>query len=139
MEQHFTREARMPAYQQMFGRVNQHFNIESIGATKDAIEEALADQEVPLSSIAQQLDVARTNGEVGELDKLPRGIAAALRAVLSDNFAREGGPWEVQFVWEPSYDYRVTVHEAGPSSISNGGISIVLGTRYPDDARAGAQ
>ena len=127
----------MPALQAMAGRVNQHFNFDNIGETKEQIATQLADTTIPLSQIAQQLDVARTPAEIAELDKPPRGIAAGIRAVLSDNFAREGDPWEVQFVWEPSYDYKLTVHEAGPSNISRGGISIILGTRYPDDARNG--
>ena len=123
----------MPAYQRMLGRANRHFNVEAIGETREIIGETMADPDTTLSSIAQQLGIAVTDGEVAQLDNLPPGITAALRGVLSDNFGRDE-PWEVQFVWEPSYDYRLTVHEAGPSSISHGGISIILGTRYPDDA-----
>ena len=122
----------MPAYQRMFGRVNKHFNIENIGATQEAIGEDLLNPEISLATIAEQLGIAMTDGERQQLENLPRGIQAAIRAVLNDNFGR-GQPWEVQFVWEPSYDYRFTVHEAGPSSISDGGISIIVGTRYPDD------
>jgi hypothetical protein len=122
----------MPAYQRMFGRVNHHFNIENIGQTQEVIGEPLMNPQNSLTSIAAQLGIAMTDGEREQLDKLPRGIQAAIRAVLNDNFGRDE-PWEVQFVWEPSYDYRITVHEAGPSSISDGGISIILGTRYPGD------
>ena len=74
-----------------------------------------------------------TDGEREQLDepaarhpgRHPRGVERQLRPGPT--------PWEVQFVWEPSYDYRFTLHEAGPSSISDGGISIIVGTRYPDD------
>jgi hypothetical protein len=123
----------MPAYQRMFGRVNQHFNIDSIGVTRDAIEQALLDPQTNLVSIAETLGIVTTDGERKVLEALPRGIQASLRALLADNFARVQ-PWEVQFVWEPAYDYRLTVHEAGPSAISDGGISVILGTRYPGDA-----
>jgi hypothetical protein len=117
----------------MFGRVNRHFNLEALGDTQEIIGESLRDPETSLSTIATTLGVAVSDGEIAELDKLPRGITAALRAVLADNFDR-AQPWEVQFVWEPAYDYRLTVHEAGPSAISDGGISVIVGTRYPNHA-----
>ena len=130
----------MPAYQRMFGRVNRRFHIDSIEATRQAIHQALMNSEMSLVSIAETLDIVRNDDERAVLEALPRGIQSALRALLADNFARQD-PWEVQFVWEPAYDYTLTVHEAGPSSISDGGISVILGTRSPDDPlppRAGA-
>lgn len=128
----------MPAYQQMFGRVNQHFNSDNIAGTKDLIQQALLDG-VPLVEIADQLGVPANPGQRMALDNLPRGIEAALRGLLSDNFSRNGAPWEVQFVWEPSYDYRLTVHEANATDISNGGISVIVGTPYPGDERTPPQ
>jgi hypothetical protein len=122
----------MPAYQRMFGRVNRHFHIDSIGSTREAIHEALMDPGTTLLSIAETLGVVRNDDERAVLEALPRGIQSALRALLADNFARQN-PWEVQFVWAPAYDYTLTVHEVGPSSISEGGISVILGTRSPDD------
>ena len=127
----------MPLLQAMFGRVNEDFNFEHIEETRDAIGNVIDNQDVSLSQIAQQLGVARTDRDAEEIDKLPSGIAAAIRAVLANNFAREGGPWEVQFVWEPSYDYKLTIFEARPTNVSKGGISMIVGTPYPDDARTG--
>jgi hypothetical protein len=63
---------------------------------------------------------------------LPPGFLAALTGVLVENMERKK-PLSITWAWKPAYDYELTIWECEDTAISAGGITILLGTRYPLD------
>jgi hypothetical protein len=57
-------------------------------------------------------------------------MIAMLGAMIDDNLKRDK-PLSITWLWKPSYDYELTVWEAEDTAMSEGGISVLLGSRYP--------
>lgn len=66
------------------------------------------------------------------LDRVPRGITEALRALIFDNLSRDE-PVPMTFAWAPGYDFEVTMWEAPPTVKSPGDITVLFKSRYPAD------
>ncbi|MFI5307961.1 MAG: hypothetical protein ACHQ53_11435 [Polyangiales bacterium] len=67
---------------------------------------------------------------------VPAGLQAAIRAVLLRNLERKE-PFAVTWAWKPSYDYELSIWECEDTKVSKGGITILIGTRYPLDGHPG--
>jgi hypothetical protein len=66
------------------------------------------------------------------LNGMPRAIEAAIRGVLLANLAEGDNRRPITFAWVPAYDWEVTVWDVADAR-SRGGITVLLGSRYPDD------
>jgi len=64
----------------------------------------------------------------------PSGLREAVRALLYENSTRENGTVPVTFAWAPGYDYEVSMWDVRDTRDSAGGITVLLRSRYPDDA-----
>ena len=60
----------------------------------------------------------------------PRTMQAIMRTLIEDNLKREK-PLSITWLWKPSHDYEITVWECEDTTVSDGGISVLLGSRYP--------
>jgi hypothetical protein len=60
----------------------------------------------------------------------PRTMQAMLATLIDDNLQREN-PLSITWLWKPSHDYELTVWECEDTTVSAGGISVLLGSRYP--------
>jgi hypothetical protein len=116
----------------MFAAATAAFSDESITATSATVLTGIADRTLDLVGVLDQLGIITSDAARAEVAALPRGIRGALLGLLFENFQRTP-PFQIQFAWEPSYEYKLTVHEAFATDISTGGITVVLGTRYPGD------
>lgn len=72
-------------------------------------------------------------GQRAWLDAWPSALQAALRAVLYENLTRDGTV-PVTFAWTPGYDYDLRVWDVRDSAATQGGITVLVTSRYPDDA-----
>lgn len=67
------------------------------------------------------------------LAKLPGAISETIRAVI--HHARSANPpIHVTFAWAPAYDHEVTIWQAPDTEDTKGGITVLVKSRYPDDA-----
>ena len=64
------------------------------------------------------------------LDALPTGIHEAIRACLKDAVQRE---MPVTIAWAPGYDYRLSLWDVSSTDQTQGGVTMLVETRYPDD------
>ena len=60
----------------------------------------------------------------------PRTMRAIIRTLIEDNLEREK-PLSITWLWKPSHDYEISVWECEDTSVSEGGISVLIGSRYP--------
>jgi hypothetical protein len=79
---------------------------------------------------------ATSRHERGFATSFPPGLQAAIGAVLTRNIERKQ-PLTVAWAWKPSYDFELSLYECEDTSVSKGGITIVMGTRYPLDPHPG--
>lgn len=69
----------------------------------------------------------------GHLAKLPGAISETLRATIHHALSTEP-PTHITFAWAPAYDHEITVWHAPDTSDTKGGITVLIKSRYPDDA-----
>jgi hypothetical protein len=67
------------------------------------------------------------------LKKMPGGISETLRSAIHYALGTTP-PTNVTFAWAPSYDWEITVWQAPDTAQTKGGITILIKSRYPDDA-----
>jgi hypothetical protein len=79
---------------------------------------------------------AETGFERSFASSVPPGMQAALTGLLVSNLERKV-PLTVTWAWKPAYDYELTVWECEDTSVSKGGITVLIGTRYPRDPHPG--
>ena len=63
----------------------------------------------------------------------PSALQAALQAAIFENLRRSGSV-PITFAWAPGYDYELSMWDVRDSAQSAGGITVLLKSRYPDDA-----
>jgi hypothetical protein len=118
----------MPAAQVMVERLNTYFNRSNIGNLRPE----QFDEGTNLVALAKEIGVVSNGVEEDVLSSIPDGTMEAVRALIRHNLQR-ATPLAIQFVWAPGYDYEITVWEAAGTSVSPGGISVQIRTRYPLD------
>lgn len=67
------------------------------------------------------------------LKEMPLGIRTGLRAIIHHALSTSP-PTQVTFAWAPNYDYEMTVWQAPDTKTTKGGITVLIKSRYPDDA-----
>jgi len=118
----------MPAAQVFVERLNTQLNRANIGSLQP---EQFAEG-CDLVALANELGVVRSGIEEQVLASIPKGTLEMVRALIRHNLQRPT-PLAIQFIWSPGYDFELTVWEAAGTSVSPGGISIQIRTRYPLD------
>lgn len=83
-----------------------------------------------LSDLATELGIARSSDEKQFLERWPKALQEALRAVLL-NAAERKQP--ISLNWAPGYDFEMRIWEARPTATTMGHITIHLRSRYPDE------
>jgi hypothetical protein len=72
------------------------------------------------------------------LSKIPASFQEAFRAVVYHALSTEP-PTPIVFAWAPGYDYEFTMWFAPDTPPTQGGITILLKSRYPTDAHPAAK
>ncbi len=67
------------------------------------------------------------------IDAWPSALQAAVQATIHDNLTR-GGRVPITFAWKPAYDYSLEIHDVLDTDKTRGGITVIVGSRYPADA-----
>lgn len=119
----------MPYMQAMTARANNILGAASI----NAIDANLVAPGRNLADAAKDMGIAQRDEEYAFLDSWPAGMKEAIRALVYSALTREPR-LPVTIAWNPGYDFGLTVSEAGGTPKSVGGMTIVLQSRYPDDA-----
>ena len=78
--------------------------------------------------------------------RMPRGMRAAIRALIRANLMRaddpgceDHEPYVIQWCWAPSLSYELQIlAEIGPIAGSGGGITVILKTPLPRHMQEGA-
>ena len=119
----------MPFLQAIAKRVNG-------GLTKEGLADLPNDTfEEPGSLVRVLVDqgFVEPGEEADYLEAFPSGLKEAVRAVLRDNLNATGGPLDVTVAWAPGYDDEVSVFQVANNARTQGGITILVRSRYPDD------
>ena len=61
---------------------------------------------------------------------LPPAIHDAVREIIRGAISRNQG---ITFAWRPGYDFKLEISEAIDTDASQGGITVVVESRYPHD------
>jgi hypothetical protein len=67
------------------------------------------------------------------LRKLPPAISECLRATIHHSLGTSP-PTPVTFSWAPGYDHEVSVWQSPDTKQTRGGVTVLIKSRYPDDA-----
>jgi hypothetical protein len=122
----------MPAFEVMF--------IQLVLALEQAetLEQirVLLDSEMSLTDIIVELDLVEHDGQAEFIAQTPRSMQAAILAIVRENLSRDE-PKQMMFTWAPGYDWELRLWESTSSSISAGGITVQVRSRYPDDPHPG--
>ena len=115
----------MPALQTLIVKLNQLTTSRRLLEYKQSIArnpEAMVSELGPLIS----------DSDIGArfLKVWPRSMRAMMTTLIQDNLQR-AKPLSITWLWKPSHDYEMTVWECEDTTVSDGGISVLLGSRYP--------
>jgi len=123
----------MPFMQAMASRAN-------AALTKEGLRGRASPFAEPGSLVAglEELGVItgdRAGDQAAYLEAFPSGLKEAVRAVLHDNLS-SGNPLDVTVAWAPGYDDELSIFQVADSDLSEGGITILVKSRYPSDRTA---
>ncbi len=88
---------------------------------------------VTLGELARVFDVAKNDFEKEFVDSIPGGLRQSLLTFIHHNLSQDTS-LSMTWAWAPGYDYEVSLWECPGTSVSPGGITIMLRTRYPLDS-----
>ncbi len=115
----------MPAAQVALAKLNQKLG-------PGQIENLDADLFAEGKQLSDALPDADTKKKVAfALDALPYGVHDAIRSVLRSAVKRR---MPVTLSWAPGYDFKVTIWDVASTDETEGGITVLIETRYPEDA-----
>jgi hypothetical protein len=116
----------VPSFQVMLERLNKLTTADKIRLYK----QKFGTKPAPVAEFIAR--VAHTRFEQRFAASLPPGMQAALTGLLVRNLERKV-PLTVTWAWKPTYDYELTIWECEDTAVSAGGITVLIGTRYPLD------
>lgn len=122
----------MPAFETMFNELV--FRLREPDSLT-ALRQLLSDR-VPLAEIADQLRLVVHSGQRDFIASTPASMQAAILAIAEENLSR-AEPKQMMFTWAPGYDWELHVWESGSSTVSAGGITVQVRSRYPGDPHPG--
>lgn len=122
----------MPAFETMFNElVFRLRDPDSITTLRQLLGDG-----VSLADIADQLGLVTHGGQKRFIESTPASMQAAILAIAEENLARDE-PKQMMFTWAPGYDWELHVWETSSSSVSEGGITVQVRSRYPGDPHPG--
>ena len=66
------------------------------------------------------------------INSWPTALQAAVQATIHNNLTR-GARVPITFAWKPGYDYSVEIHDVRDTDQTRGGVTVIVGSRYPAD------
>ena len=122
----------MPAYETMF--IQLVLALEQQG-TLEQIRDLL-DGDSSLVDIIVEVGLIDHSGQAEFIAQTPSSMQVAILAIVRENLGRDE-PKQMMFTWAPGYDWELRLWETTSSSISAGGITVQVRSRYPDDPHPG--
>ena len=122
----------MPFFQAMAKKANAALTKEALA---DLPADTFAEPGTLVESLAQVgiIGGPHEDDERAYLDAFPSGLKESVRAVLHDNLNAPGGPLDITVAWSPGYDDEVSLFQSATTDRSEGGITILVKSRYPSD------
>ena len=122
----------MPFFQAMAKRANANLTKEQLVG----VDRAIFEQPGSLVSGLRQLEIVQDEDEAAFLEAFPSGLKEAVRALLHDNLNADGGPLDVTVAWAPAYEDEVSLFQIADNARTDGGITVLVKSRYPGDRGA---
>jgi hypothetical protein len=113
------------------GPLNERFNAANIRNADVNRADAFAEG-VQLADLVEEEEFVPQRGVVAFLQQMPVAIHEAVRAVIRANLMRDQ-PLPITFAWQPGYDWELTVNDVASTDETEGGITVILRSRYPKD------
>lgn len=121
----------MPALQVAMGPLNERFSAANIGNAELNPPEAFAEG-VHLADLVEEQAFLPQAAVVAFLKQMPTAMHEAIRAVIHADLGRDK-PLPITFAWQPGYDWELTVNDVASTDETEGGITIIVRSRYPRD------
>jgi hypothetical protein len=122
----------MPHLQTVLGTLNTAFAKENIPKLV-AQREAFCPGQTLGAGVVVNTKMALHGDWVKYLHRIPGSIQETIRSVIYYSLGTTP-PTQITFAWAPGYDYEVTIWQAPDTRTSRGGITVLVKSRYPDDA-----
>ncbi len=122
----------MPHLQTALGTLNLSFSRENIGKLASN-RAAFAEGKTLAQGIVVHEKMALHEHWKKYLGMIPAPMQEAIRAVIY-NALGTTPPTTITFAWAPGYDYELSIWQAPDTRTSRGGITVLIKSRYPDDA-----
>jgi len=89
-----------------------------------------------LGDIIDALGLVQHSAQRAFIESTPASMQAAILAIARDNLSRPE-PKQMMFTWAPAYDWELHLWESTASTVSEGGITVQIRSRYPGDPHPG--
>lgn len=122
----------MPAFETMFNELVVQLREPEV---RNRLRTMLSDR-ASLADIADQLGLVTHGGQRDFIAFAPASIQAAILAIAEENLGRTE-PKQMMLTWAPGYDWELNVWESSSSTVSEGGITVQVRSRYPGDPHPG--
>jgi hypothetical protein len=122
----------MPGLQTVLGHLNCAFAREEIAKLVDK-KEAFAPGKPLAAGVVVQPQMALFGQWREYLNHIPASMQEAIRSTIYHALSTSP-PTQITFAWAAGYDYELTIWDAPDTKKTRGGITILIKSRYPDDA-----
>ena len=122
----------MPAYETMFKALA--VQLEDPGVQNTL--RGLLGGGASLGDIIDALGLVQHSAQRAFIESTPASMQAAILAIARDNLSRPE-PKQMMFTWAPAYDWELHLWESTASTVSEGGITVQIRSRYPGDPHPG--
>jgi hypothetical protein len=122
----------MPALQTACSHLNKAFSREHIRQTAKK-KEAFATGKKLATGVVMDSKKAMHSPWAGFLDTIPKSLQESIRSVIHYALSQTP-PVNITFAWAPSYDFEVSIWDSPDTTATRGGITVLVKSRYPDDA-----
>jgi len=122
----------MPALQTVLGQLNTAFSRDEIDKLVEK-KEMFAPGKPLAAGVVVQSRMALFKQWSDYLNHIPMSMQEAIRSIIY--YALSTKPAiQITFAWAAGYDYELTIWHAPDTRATKGGITILIKSRYPDDA-----
>jgi hypothetical protein len=122
----------MPHLQTALGTLNVAFSRENIDKLVPR-RTAFAEGQALWQGIVVEQKMALHEHWKKYLGMIPAPMQEAIRAIIFNALGTKP-PTTITFAWAPGYDYELSIWQAPDTRTSRGGITVLIKSRYPDDA-----
>jgi hypothetical protein len=122
----------MPQLQTVLGQLNTAFARDNIKKLADQ-REAFAPGKPLAAGVVVKAKMALHDKWNEYLKQIPQSMQEALRSTIYHALSTTP-PTQITFAWAPGYDFELTMWHAPDTRTTKGGITVLIKSRYPDDA-----